>query len=192
MLYKLYASIVADRLRGWAEGILRETQYGFRRNRSTEDPIHLVRRAQDLIEEREYQTLHMVFLDWEKAFDSINRKTMIGDFQSRGLGDVTCGVLRALLESPVFRVRMNQDISDWKPQERGVRQGCTLPPLLFIIQLSIVMDRVQGQLLHEIPLALTPVFSFPEVSFADDTIIISKVSWVATRALQLLQLEAAK
>eukprot|EP00969_Alexandrium_andersonii_P326581 14430527-Alexandrium_andersonii.AAC.1 len=54
------------------------------------------------------------------------------------------------------------------------------------------MDRVQGQLLREIPLALTPVFSFPEVSFADDTVIISKVSWVATRALQLLQREAAK
>eukprot|EP00969_Alexandrium_andersonii_P302050 13351868-Alexandrium_andersonii.AAC.1 len=32
MLYKLYASIVADRLRTWADGILRETQYGFRRN----------------------------------------------------------------------------------------------------------------------------------------------------------------
>eukprot|EP00969_Alexandrium_andersonii_P374037 15485310-Alexandrium_andersonii.AAC.1 len=81
---------------------------------------------------------------------------MIADFQSRGLGAETCGVLRALLDSPVFRVRMNQDTSDWRPQERGVRQGCTLSPLLFIVQLSIVMDRVQEQLLHEIPLALTP------------------------------------
>eukprot|EP00969_Alexandrium_andersonii_P147585 6525599-Alexandrium_andersonii.AAC.1 len=54
------------------------------------------------------------------------------------------------------------------------------------------MNNVQGRLVREIPLALTPVFSFPDIAFADDTVIISKVSWVATRALQLLQVETSK
>eukprot|EP00975_Prorocentrum_lima_P030812 6465876-Prorocentrum_lima.AAC.1 len=46
-------------------------------------------------------------------------------------------------------------------------RGCTLSPLLFIVQLSIVMDRVQEQLLHEIPLALTPCLLYTSDA-ADD------------------------
>eukprot|EP00969_Alexandrium_andersonii_P261880 11577089-Alexandrium_andersonii.AAC.1 len=86
---------------------------------------------------------------------------------------------------------MNQEYSDWKCQERGVRQGCTLSPLLFIIQLSIIMDGVERDLKRAYPLALTPVFSFPDVEYADDTVIISKVAAIATEALQLLQSRAA-
>eukprot|EP00969_Alexandrium_andersonii_P044246 1941345-Alexandrium_andersonii.AAC.1 len=68
---------------------------------------------------------------------------MLGDFKEAGLGPDTCGALAALLHNPEFRVKMNREVSDWKRQERGARQGCTLSPLLFILQLSIIMDRVQ-------------------------------------------------
>eukprot|EP00969_Alexandrium_andersonii_P362940 15460830-Alexandrium_andersonii.AAC.1 len=64
-LYKLFSAIIASRLMKWAGGVLRDTQYGFRGARSTGDPLHLVHRAQELIEEREHQTLHLIFLDWE-------------------------------------------------------------------------------------------------------------------------------
>eukprot|EP00969_Alexandrium_andersonii_P364006 15463193-Alexandrium_andersonii.AAC.1 len=191
-LYKLFAAVVASRLQAWANKVLRNTQYGFRGARSTGDPLHLVRRAQDLAEEREYQTLHLIFLDWEKAFDSVDRGRMLADFRGAGLGESSVALLSALLLDPSFRVRMNQDLSEWKSQERGVRQGCTLSPLLFIIQLSIVMDQVEGKVRNAYPLGLTPIFSFPVIEYADDTVIISKVSHVATEALQLLQREAAQ
>eukprot|EP00969_Alexandrium_andersonii_P339594 15011646-Alexandrium_andersonii.AAC.1 len=61
----------------------------------------------------------MVFLDWEKAFDSVDRAKMLMDFRNNGLGPQNCGVLEALLESPVLRVRMNQETTGWMPQERG-------------------------------------------------------------------------
>eukprot|EP00969_Alexandrium_andersonii_P322279 14239475-Alexandrium_andersonii.AAC.1 len=53
------------------------------------------------------------------------------------------------------------------------------------------MDRVDHSLKHKYPLALTPVFPFPDVEYADDTVIISKVAHIASEALQLLQREAA-
>eukprot|EP00969_Alexandrium_andersonii_P127047 5615304-Alexandrium_andersonii.AAC.1 len=77
--------MLANRILGWAQEKLRPTQCGFRRARSTGDPIHLIRRSQDLIEEKEFQTLHMVFLDWEKAFDSIYRDRMLEDFKEMGM-----------------------------------------------------------------------------------------------------------
>eukprot|EP00969_Alexandrium_andersonii_P302295 13362615-Alexandrium_andersonii.AAC.1 len=65
---------------------------------------------------------------------------MLEDFAAAGLGSGATSLLGALLQDPSFRVKMNQEYSDWKRQDRGVRQGCTLSPLLFIIQLSIIMD----------------------------------------------------
>eukprot|EP00969_Alexandrium_andersonii_P367618 15471100-Alexandrium_andersonii.AAC.1 len=67
---------------------------------------------------------------------------MLEDFRAAGLGPETSGVLEALLEAPQFRVKMNQECSEWKGQDRGVRQGCTRSPLLFIVQLSLVMHKV--------------------------------------------------
>eukprot|EP00969_Alexandrium_andersonii_P206047 9104034-Alexandrium_andersonii.AAC.1 len=110
---------MAARITNWAEGKLRHTQYGFRKARSTGDPIHLIRRAQDLIEEKEYQTLHLVFLDWEKAFDSVHRSKMLEDCEAMGMPCGTVSLLRSLLRCSSFRVRMNDDLSEWKTQERG-------------------------------------------------------------------------
>eukprot|EP00969_Alexandrium_andersonii_P327196 14458222-Alexandrium_andersonii.AAC.1 len=93
----------------WASKVLRDTQYGFRGARSTGDPLHLVHRAQDLVEEREHQTLHLVFLDWEKAFDSVHRDRMLADFAGKGLGAGAIALLAALIQDPSFRVRMNQE-----------------------------------------------------------------------------------
>eukprot|EP00969_Alexandrium_andersonii_P221030 9761790-Alexandrium_andersonii.AAC.1 len=53
------------------------------------------------------------------------------------------------------------------------------------------MESVEQRLRGSYPLALTPVFSFPDVEYADDTVIISKVARIATEALQILQQEAA-
>eukprot|EP00969_Alexandrium_andersonii_P067134 2961046-Alexandrium_andersonii.AAC.1 len=52
---------------------LSDTQFGFRKARSTGDPIHLIRRKQDSVSEKKYPSLHIEFLDWSKAFDRIVR-----------------------------------------------------------------------------------------------------------------------
>ena len=53
-----------------------KAQYGFRKDKSTADAIHLIRR----IAEHGQQTsnkLHMVLLDWEKAFDRVNPEALL-------------------------------------------------------------------------------------------------------------------
>ena len=67
-MYKIYAAIIQRRLAEKLDKHLQSTQYGFRQDKSTADAIHLIRR----ISEHGQQTnnkLHMVLLDWEKAFD---------------------------------------------------------------------------------------------------------------------------
>eukprot|EP00969_Alexandrium_andersonii_P132175 5844953-Alexandrium_andersonii.AAC.1 len=47
-------------------------------------------------------------------------------------------VIERLLFQPLFRVRMDRDLSEWKSQGTGVRQGCTLSPLLFLIVMTVI------------------------------------------------------
>ena len=65
-IYKIYTAIIQRRLAEKLDKHLQKTQYGFRKDKSTADAIHLIRR----ISEQGHQTnnkLHMVLLDWEKS-----------------------------------------------------------------------------------------------------------------------------
>ena len=69
-MYKVFAKILKQRIEQGVEIELQDTQYGFRKNRSTAQAIHCVRRAQEYAE-RARDKVTMVLLDWEKAFDKV-------------------------------------------------------------------------------------------------------------------------
>lgn len=71
-MYKLMAAITQRRLAMWLGDKLQEAQFGFRRNRGTIDAIHLVRRVAEY-GEKTNNKLIMILLDWEKAFDKVDR-----------------------------------------------------------------------------------------------------------------------
>eukprot|EP00969_Alexandrium_andersonii_P287092 12691056-Alexandrium_andersonii.AAC.1 len=53
--YKIFAKIIAMRLDAALEGKIHCTQYGFRHKKSTSEPIHIIRRLQDMVQERRNQ-----------------------------------------------------------------------------------------------------------------------------------------
>ena len=65
---------------------LQKTQYGFRRNRGTADAIQLVRRIAEY-GEKTTNPLIMVLLDWEKAFDKVDREGLILAMDRLGVDD---------------------------------------------------------------------------------------------------------
>ena len=38
---------------------------------------------------------------------------------------------------------MDNEISSWKKQETGIRQGCTLPPYLFLIIMAAIFAEIE-------------------------------------------------
>ena len=72
-IYKIYAAIIQKRLAKVIDEHLQKTQYGFRQKKSTADAIQLIRRTAEHGQQT-HNKLHMVLLDWEKAFDEINRE----------------------------------------------------------------------------------------------------------------------
>ena len=65
-LYKIFAIIIQQRLAAAIEPRIWQTQYGFRKARSTTQPLYIARRLQDTAEESG-EPLLLALLDWEKG-----------------------------------------------------------------------------------------------------------------------------
>ena len=78
LLEKLLAKILAARLSDWLDSTdrLSNFQFGFRKNRSTMDAIFLLKSLLGIQKSRRRQS-HLAFIDLEKAFDKVNRQTLL-------------------------------------------------------------------------------------------------------------------
>ena len=73
--YKILSNILLSRLIPYAKEIIGDYQCGFRRNRSTTDHIFCTRQV--LEKKWEYnEEFHQLFIDFEKAYDSVRREIL--------------------------------------------------------------------------------------------------------------------
>ena len=172
-LYKIFAAILQRRIANTLDRHLQETQYGFRKDKSTGDAIHLIRRVIEYGESTNNQ-LHLLLLDWEKAFDKVDRKGLITAMERMGVDDKLISLVKMLYKDTRFKVEIEGESSEWMKQETGIRQGCPLSPYLFLIVMTVMFHDVHDKTDHELKKHRVPGAEFDEVTYADDTICISK------------------
>ena len=137
---KLITIIVHNRISKVMDKKLRNQQAGFRPGRSCIDHINTLR---IIIEQSvEFNSpLYLLFIDFERAFDSLNRDVMWTILASYGIPQKLINIIKSL-----YRDTRCQVIHRGKPGRQfriksGVKQGCILSPLLFIIVLDWVMKK---------------------------------------------------
>jgi hypothetical protein len=84
--YKIYSKIFNMKLQSYSEEFMTETQNGFRKEGLCTDPTVCL---QLLIEKRREYNLktHFFFIDYKKAFDSIQRQVLFNILKSRNIPD---------------------------------------------------------------------------------------------------------
>ena len=82
--YKLMASMIQKRLAEAMDDRIDPAQFGFRKSRSTSQPIHIYRRIQEIHEEAGLE-LVTILLDWEKAFDKIHQGRLLDALKRTGI-----------------------------------------------------------------------------------------------------------
>eukprot|EP00972_Heterocapsa_arctica_P025674 3777519-Heterocapsa_arctica.AAC.1 len=146
--YKILASIIQQRIALGLDSRIDDFQFGFRKQRSTLQPLFIYRRLQEIHEEsgQEFITL---LLDWEKAFDKVDQQRMMIVLQRMGIPNELVELISDMYREPTFAVKEGQARSSERKQNAGIIQGCPLSPYLFIILLTAIMMDIENDLTPE-------------------------------------------
>jgi len=190
-LYKVIAAILQKRISETLDRHLQKTQYGFRKDKSTGDAIHLVRRVIEYGESTKNQ-LHLLLLDWEKAFDKVDREALMEAMQRMGVDEKLIRIVRSLYKNTTFKVEIDGNCSKWETQHTGIRQGCPLSPYLFLIVMTVMFHDVHEQVDDTMKRHRVPGAEFDEVTYADDTICISRSETAMNLFVEHIEREGLK
>ena len=115
--------------------LLSDSQFGFRRNRST--VLQLLTVMEDWTEALDNNLqVDTVYLDFKKAFDSVPHKRLVKKLEKYGITGNLLKWLKNFLYERKQRVVINGKSSKWSDVLSRIPQGSILGPLLFIIYIS--------------------------------------------------------
>jgi hypothetical protein len=124
------SNIFLATLTPYVSEIIGDHQCGFRRNRSTMDQIFYI---QQILEKKwEYNgTVHLLFIDFKKAFDSVNREVLYNILLEFGIPKKLVRLIKMCLNKTCSKDRTGKLLSDKFPIQNWLKQGDALAPLLF-------------------------------------------------------------
>lgn len=132
VVYKIYTSILERRLRPIVEHQIGEEQAGFRPGRQTQDHIFSIRNVLQKSWDRD-KNMYLAFLDLKSAFDSVPREEIWNALRAKNVLRSLVEAIKSTYQEPKGVVRLNGLESDVFNIAKGVKQGDSLSPLLFLL-----------------------------------------------------------
>ncbi|KAL6526475.1 hypothetical protein OROGR_015565 [Orobanche gracilis] len=116
--------------------------------------------------------LHMVFIDFEKAYDKVPREVLWWALAKKRVSRKYIDIIKDMYEGASTSVRTNVGRTEEFPIMIGVHQGSALSPFLF----AIVMDKLTRGIQNDVPWCMM---------FADDIVLIDETKVGVQQKLEL-------
>lgn len=142
-LSKDFSICITNRLKNWVEsnGILLDTQCGYRAGFSTIDNIFIFASAVSRYMNLNRSVLFCAFIDFRKAYDLVDRRKLWFKLQQIGVSTKMINMLREIYSSVKACVKVgSQHVTDTFESHEGLRQGENSSCLLFSLYINDLAD----------------------------------------------------
>ena len=166
---KVLSRIILERGREAVDPKLREQQAGFRRNRSCTDQIASLR----IIVEQSTEwnsTLYISFIDYKKAFDSVDREILWKLLRHYRVPDKIISLIRCTYKDMSCKIAHAGQLSESFAVKTRVCQGCLLSPFLFLLVIDWIMKTTTTGRNNRIQWTLWT--QLDDLDFADDLALL--------------------
>ena len=144
-VYKLYCTVLENRLRTWLESnnAIDDEQNGFRKDRNCIDHLSVIT---SIIENRKMcrKGTFISFVDFSKAYDRVDRGMLWTKLEAYGLEGKIMKALKSIYECVKCNVRINGMHTDWFDVGVGLKQGCSLSPILFNMYINDLCKAIKA------------------------------------------------
>ncbi|CAH2092277.1 unnamed protein product [Euphydryas editha] len=141
-VYKLFSRVLTNRLTRRLDDFQPPEQAGFRKGYSTIDHIHTLRQVIQKTEEYNLP-LCVAYVDYEKAFDSIETWAVLESLQRCQIDYRYIEALKCVYNAATMKVRIHDSSTNPIHVQRGVRQGDVISPKLFTAALEDVFKLME-------------------------------------------------
>ena len=144
VIRKLFGHILQDRLQLITEKVLPESQCGFCKGRGCVDMIFTARQLFEKSRENDDDSLIKLSVDLRKAYDSVCREGLWQVLQRYGVPPMILSLIRSCHDGMTAVVRVRDGTTDSISVRNGLRQGCTMAPVLFNLYFAAMVASWRG------------------------------------------------
>ena len=167
---KVLNRVLLERMKEAVDPKLQDQQAGFRRNTSFADQITSLR----IIVEQSLEwnsPLYINFIDYEKAFDSVDREALWKLLRHYGVPEKIIALIRCTYQDMSCKIAHASQLSESFEVKTGVRQGCLLSPFLFLLVIDWIIKTTKTGRNNGIQWTLWT--QLDDLDFADDLALLS-------------------
>lgn len=144
--YKIYSRLLLTRICNQLPHLLAATQFGFVPGRQVHDAIDLCRAVQALVAAGKVpETVTAVLLDFAKAYDTLDRTFLRRALQRHGFSPALVRAVDRMHLATTAAYLSDGELSGQYDVLNGIRQGCPLAPVLFILALDLLYERIDAE-----------------------------------------------
>ena len=141
--YTIFSRVLAQRLQKVIKTLIHTDQVGYINGRSINDHIRLI---DDMIKTAKIDNLPgmLVSLDYQKAFDTVSKAFIVTTLERFNFGKTYINYVSTLINDTEASVKNANFFTSFFSSSRGVRQGCCLSPLLFILVVELLAIKMRS------------------------------------------------